>query len=128
MRDRIDLGELLRQQHVDLSALEPAPAKPTSSEKVRRIQRMPPWPCSVCGEMSPTVRVYDSPEHGPRWVDLCRDHGITTMPPWRGPSTVEGIIADLREVADKLGLTLRLVRPEKFEEKGRRARKRRGRS
>ena len=66
---------------------------------------MPPWPCSVCGEMSSTVRIYDSPEHGPRWVDLCWHHGFATMSPWRGPSTAEGIIADLREVAAKLGLT-----------------------
>jgi hypothetical protein len=53
----------------------------------------------MCGDDYRTAHVVTFPKEGPRWVDLCREHTIATMEPWRGPSTVEGILADLREVA-----------------------------
>jgi hypothetical protein len=59
-------------------------------------------PCTVCGDGYRTAQVVPFPGEGSRWVDLCREHAIATMEPWRGPSTVEGILADLREVAAEL--------------------------
>ncbi|MEJ8670103.1 hypothetical protein WKI71_21895 [Streptomyces sp. MS1.AVA.1] len=125
MRDRMDLGELLRQQQVDPGALEQAPATLNRDEQRLRILRMPPWPCSVCGEPSATARPYDSLEHGPRWVDLCWDHALLTRPPaLKMPTTLEGIFADMRKVATELGLTMRIMTADEFEGRARRARKR----
>ncbi|WP_406420195.1 hypothetical protein [Streptomyces sp. NBC_01614] len=45
-------------------ALEPALATLNCDEQMLRILRMPPLPCSVCGEPSATGRPYDSLEHG----------------------------------------------------------------
>jgi len=96
----MELGDLLEREHVDLSALDPAPAKPTRDEQRARILRVPPRPCTVCGDAIRTTRVHTTPEHGPRWVDLCRDHALLTWPAAPGmPSTMEGVLADLREVA-----------------------------
>ncbi|MGW3031211.1 hypothetical protein ACWDCB_08235 [Streptomyces sp. NPDC001178] len=125
MRERMELGELLRQQRVDLSALDPAPGKPADREYFRRIHRM--LPCSACGEMAASARVHDSPDHGPRWVDLCTPRMVLTFRPApRMPTTWEGIFADLREVTAELGLTMRPISQEEWEEKGRRAALRRG--
>lgn len=125
MRERMELGELLRQQHVDLFALDPAPGDPVDRDVFRRIHRM--LPCSVCGEMAASARVHDSPDHGPRWVDLCTPHMVLTFRPApRMPTTWEGIFADLREVTAELGLTMRPISHEEWEEKGRRAALRRG--
>ncbi|MFF4500356.1 hypothetical protein [Streptomyces sp. NPDC001401] len=77
--------------------------------------------------MAASARVYDSPDHGPRWVDLCLPHMVlTSKPAPRMPTTWEGIFADLREVTAELGLTMCPVSPQEWEEKGRRAALRRG--
>ncbi|MFG2789998.1 hypothetical protein [Streptomyces sp. NPDC048419] len=126
MRERMELGELLRQQRIDLSTLEHAPASPTARERALRVKRPPPWPCVVCGNEGAISRPYTSPEHGPRWVDLCMPHAILTWPPAPGmPTTTAGILADLQEVAAERGLTVRILSEEEFEEMGRRARERR---
>ncbi|MFI6663245.1 hypothetical protein ACIBL8_48165 [Streptomyces sp. NPDC050523] len=106
MRDHLDLGELLRQRRVDLSALDPAPAEPTDREHFDRIHRM--LPCSLlCERKSSSVRMLDDPEHGPRWVDLCFEHALMAPPPqFQRPITWKGILTDLQEAADKVGLTL----------------------
>jgi hypothetical protein len=66
MGETMELGDLLRQEHVDLSVLDPAPAEPTMREHTLRIRRPQPWLCAVCGERGSASRLYDSPEHGPR--------------------------------------------------------------
>ncbi|MFE5924112.1 hypothetical protein [Streptomyces sp. NPDC056468] len=125
VRDRMNLEELLRQQDVDLCALEPAPATLNRHEQRLRILRMPPWPCSVCGEPSATARPYDNLEQGPRWVDLCWDHALLTRPPaLKMPTTVEGLFADMRKLAAEFGLTMRDMTADEFEDTARRARKR----
>jgi len=109
MRDRITLGDLLRLERVDLGALDPAPAKPSMPEQRARVLHVPPWPCTACGDTGRTTCVYSTPEHGPRWIDLCRDHALLTWPTAAGmPSTMAGILADLREVAAEAGVPLRI--------------------
>jgi hypothetical protein len=104
----MDVEELLARHAIDPAALEPAPADTSRQQVIDRICAFPPRPCSVCGEPSPTARMRVFPGHGPRWVDLCRDHSLAVIGPWRGPSTVEGILADLREAAAELGLPLQI--------------------
>ncbi|MFE7167200.1 hypothetical protein [Streptomyces sp. NPDC057616] len=105
-RERISLVELLRRHPVDLSALQPAPAEPTGRELSARVRAIHHKPCSVCGQMCATSRVHTTPEQGPRWVDLCWDHGLATMPVSRMPDTVEGILAELREAAAEVAAEL----------------------
>lgn len=121
----MDLGELLRQQHLDLDTLTPAPALPARDEQMQRILRVPPWPCSVCTGPSATACPYDSLQHGPRWVDLCWDHALLTRPPaLKMPTTVEGIFADMRKLAAEFGLTMRIMTAEEFEDRAHWARRR----
>jgi hypothetical protein len=116
------LGELLRQEHVDISALDRAPDEPTPRERTLRIRRRTRWLCAVCGARGSFSRPYNSPEHGPRWVDLCAPHAILTWPPSpRVPTTYAEIFADLQEVAAERGFTLRFLSEEEFLEMGRRA-------
>ena len=106
----MDVHELLAQHALDPTTLEPAPAEPTRVQVKARYDFLHTRACTACGkeEDSRTSRVAVFPEAGPRWVDLCREHTLATMAPWRGPSTTEGILADLREVAAQVGLPLRL--------------------
>lgn len=92
--------ELLAAHGVDLAALDPAPAKPDRAQRRARYALHLELPCTACGkeEDTRTSRVIDLPEAGPRWVDLCREHSLATMAPWRGPSTLEGVLKDFREV------------------------------
>ena len=103
------VGELLARHAVDPARLDPAPAAPSRAQTRARYALHLEKPCSACGkeEDCRTSRVVDFPDAGPRWVDLCRDHSLATMPPWTGPTTVEGILADLRAVAGQ-GAGLRL--------------------
>ncbi|MCX4704388.1 hypothetical protein [Streptomyces sp. NBC_01373] len=105
--DRTTVEQLLTEHAIDPAALPSAPADASRRNVMHRICMLPPWPCGVCGDPSRTSRTIDT-EAGPRWVDLCRDHSLAVMPPWRGPTTVEGIVADLRWAAAQLGLPLRV--------------------
>jgi hypothetical protein len=128
----MDVGELLKQHAVDGAHLDPAP--PETGDRLKD----DPWvraryradarrPCCVCGTGYRTSRVIDFPGYGPRWVDLCRDHSLAVRKPALPtmPATVEGAFEDIREIAAKMGLTMRPVSHEEWLEMGRRARQRR---
>ncbi|MEU8976075.1 hypothetical protein AB0D11_44060 [Streptomyces monashensis] len=100
--DRMSVDELLGRHAVDPSHLELAPPEVTRRQVSARLREPTVRPCTVCGDGYRTAQVFTFPGEGPRWVDLCRELAIATMEPWRGPSTVEGILADLREVAAEL--------------------------
>jgi hypothetical protein len=108
----MSVDELLARHTVDPSHLAPGPPEATRRHVSARLREPIARPCTVCGNDYRTTQVVTFPEDGPRWVDLCREHMLATMEPWRGPSTVEGILADLREVAAELagemGATTRL--------------------
>ncbi|MCX5327878.1 MULTISPECIES: hypothetical protein [unclassified Streptomyces] len=100
--DRMTLDELLKRYDVDLSTLPAAPASPADREVRTRITTKPLQPCAACGQDSATVRVLTT-DHGPRWLDLCWDHGWAVVEPSpQMPTTTEGILADLREVIAEL--------------------------
>lgn len=106
----MNVTDLLAEHGVDPNTLEPAPAEPAGKEFSARIARWPLKPCSVCGDDCRTAQVLHFPEYGHRWVDLCRNHSLATWQPApRMPSTVEGIIADLREVAAEVGAPLTIL-------------------
>ena len=125
-RERMTLAELFRRHGVDPETLPQAPPSPPDSLVRTRITQAPLQPCAACGEDSAHVRVRDFGD-GPRWVDLCWEHGWATVEPAPGmPTTLEGILADAREVAAELGLELRPISPQEFQEMADRARERRG--
>ena len=110
----MDVHDLLAQYAVDPATLDAAPANPTRAQTMARYARHLELPCTACGREgdSRTSQVAVFPAAGPRWVDLCREHTIETMRPWRGPSTVTGILADVREVAAEAGVRLRVYTDE----------------
>jgi hypothetical protein len=130
--DLIDIEGLLRQHAVDGTGLDPAPPETgyriKDDPKLRARYRANVWrPCCVCGLDYRTSRPIDFPGHGPRRVDLCRDHSLAVRQPALPtmPTTVEGAFTDIREIAAKYGLTMRTVSHEEWQEMGRRARRRR---
>jgi hypothetical protein len=100
----VTVEELLADYSVDPARLEPAPAEPCRAQTRARYALLSKKPCSACGKErdSRTSRSTVIPGAGPRWVDLCLDHSLAVMPPWRGPTTMEGILEDLREMAAEL--------------------------
>ncbi|MFF4909731.1 hypothetical protein ACFY2T_33280 [Streptomyces sp. NPDC001260] len=123
-RERMTLAELFRRHAVDPDALPHAPPSPPDSEVRKRITRAPFQPCAACGEDSSHILTRDFGD-GPRWVDLCWEHGWATVEPAPGmPTTLEGILAEARQVAAELGLELRPISPGEFQEMAHRARNR----
>ncbi len=97
-------ADLLDQHGIEPADLEAASAPPARREILARVQEMPPRACVVCGDQAATVRIVSFPTAGPRWVDLCWDHGMAVRRRSRLPATVEGIAADLRAAAREAGL------------------------
>jgi hypothetical protein len=106
---RMTVEDLLAAHAIDPAGLESAPVDCSRRQVEARICSMPPRPCTFCGEVSPSARAVDLPGHGPRWVDLCSRHWRQVRRRWRGPSTVEGIVADLRAAADAVGVKLTIL-------------------
>ncbi|MEV6057772.1 hypothetical protein [Streptomyces sp. NPDC052107] len=91
------VNELLARHAVDPARLDPAPAEPSRAEMRARYALHWTLPCTACG-MTQDCRTSRSilfPRQGHRWVDLCRDDSLATMPRWTGPTTIEGILAEL---------------------------------
>ncbi|MFJ5036027.1 hypothetical protein ACIQB5_50585 [Streptomyces sp. NPDC088560] len=100
--DHITVDELLARHTVNPSRLELASSEVSGRDVRARLREPVVRPCVVCGDDYRSTEMVTFPGRGPRWVDLCREHTIATMGPWRGPSTVEGILADLRKVVAEL--------------------------
>ncbi|WEP01048.1 hypothetical protein A6P39_045205 (plasmid) [Streptomyces sp. FXJ1.172] len=100
--DHITVDELLARHTVNPSRLEPASSEASGRDVRARLREPVVRPCTVCGEDYRTSTVVTFHGGGPRWVDLWREHTLATMGPWRGPATVQGVLADLREVAAEL--------------------------
>jgi hypothetical protein len=124
--ERVTFDELLARHGMDPATLPVAPADPSRQEMRDRCRILPGAPCMVCDEYCATTSVANIPGHGPRWVDLCWRHfrGVTKPAPGV-PSTMEGILADIRAAADEVGLSMREMSAEEWGEMGRRARRHR---
>lgn len=105
----MDATDLLRTLGVDPAALDPAPAHPRGQAGFDRVG-LSPVPCSLCGAPAYVTKVVDLPG-GHRWLDRCRTCFLATvhLDPGGAPSTVDGILADLREAAAEAGVTLAVV-------------------
>ncbi|MER5694973.1 hypothetical protein ACWDBO_31690 [Streptomyces mirabilis] len=103
-------ADLLRTLGIDPAALEPAPPwapyRGTSTARLDGGHR-----CARCGQPARATRVVDAPGLGRRWLDTCRDDflAVARLRPSRMPSTVEGIVADLRAAAVEVGAPLTVV-------------------
>lgn len=103
-------ADLLRTLGIDPATLDPAPPwapyRGTSTARLDGGHR-----CACCGQPARATRVVDVPGCGPRWLDTCRTHflAVTRLLPSRMPSTVEGIVADLRAAAREAGASLTVV-------------------
>ena len=97
-------ADLLDQHGIEPDSLEAAPDPPARRVTLARVQEAPPRSCVVCGAPAATVRAVPFPGAGPRWVDLCWDHGLAVRRRSFLPQTLEGIAADLRAAAQDAGL------------------------
>ncbi|MFI8535386.1 hypothetical protein ACIGMX_34715 [Streptomyces aquilus] len=100
------ITEKLMQLGIEPTTLPTAPRpEPTRTEYRARICVLPLPACAVCGGQGITTRVIQTTA-GPRWLDLCLPDVTAVMPPSRMPATLEGILADLREVAAEVAADL----------------------
>src|SRR5690349_16241351 len=83
----------------DRMALNVRWAPPARAQALARVQALPPHLCTVCGEQAAAVRAVAFPDAGPRWVDLCWDHGMAARRRSRLPAALDGIGEDLRAAA-----------------------------
>jgi hypothetical protein len=103
-------ADLLRTLGIDPAALDPAPPwapwRGTAVERLDGGHR-----CARCGQPARATRVVDVPGLGLRWLDTCRTHflAVTRLLPSRMPSTLEGIVADLRAAARDAGAPLTIL-------------------
>ncbi|MEU9647161.1 hypothetical protein [Streptomyces sp. NPDC048188] len=97
-------ADLLTRHGITPEHLDQAPAPPARAQALARVQEVPPRPCTVCGAPAATTRAVVFPDAGPRWVDLCWNHGMAVRRRHRLPQTLEGITADLRDAAREAGL------------------------
>jgi len=103
-------ADLLRTLGIDPAALDPAPPwaphRGTGTARLDGGHR-----CARCGQPARATRVVDVPGVGPRWLDTCRDDflALGRLSPSRMPSTVEGIVADLREAAREASAPLTIL-------------------
>jgi hypothetical protein len=106
----MDIADLLRTLGIDPAALEAAPPwapyRGTGTARLDGDHR-----CARCGQPARATRVVDVPGLGRRWLDTCRDDFIAVgrLLPSRMPSTLEGIVADLRAAARDAGVDLTIV-------------------
>lgn len=105
----MDATDLLRTLGVDPATLNPAPARPRGRDGFDRVG-LSPVPCTLCGEPAYVTKVVDVPG-GRRWLDRCRTCFLATvhLDPGGAPSTLDGILADLRAVAAEAGVDLAVV-------------------
>ncbi|MEV5646217.1 hypothetical protein AB0L67_39990 [Streptomyces flaveolus] len=97
-------ADLVTQHGIDPARLDPAPAPPARAQALARVQAAPSRICTVCGEQAAAARAVGFPGAGPRWVDLCWDHGMAVRRRSRLPATLDGIVEDLRAAALEAGL------------------------
>ncbi len=97
-------ADLLARHGIHPARLESAPSPPAHAHILSRVQSVPPRPCVVCGDQAATACIVVCSEAGPRWADLCWDHGMAVRPQCSLPETLEGIVSDLRAAAREAGL------------------------
>ena len=103
----MDRQQAARKLGVDPAGLDPAPVHPRRADIVARVLLDPPMPCSACGAPSRTSGVVQDPQHGPRWLDRCRDCFLATPPRLRVP--LDQALTDLREIAADVGVRLTII-------------------
>ncbi|MFH9009618.1 hypothetical protein ACH4E5_41140 [Streptomyces afghaniensis] len=94
--------EAARKLGLDPASLSPAPPAPRFAQTWARMQQEPP--CSACGRPSRTSGVLHDPDHGPRWLDRCRECSLATPPTLRVPPA--RFLQELRAVASDARLPL----------------------
>ncbi|MEV7069174.1 hypothetical protein AB0N97_41465 [Streptomyces collinus] len=87
---------------VDPASLSPAPTAPHFAQTWARMQQESP--CSACGQPSRTSGVIHDRDHGPRWLDRCRECFLATPPTLRVPPA--RFLEELRAVAADARLPL----------------------
>ncbi|MFD7774292.1 hypothetical protein [Streptomyces sp. NPDC059753] len=108
----MNVTDLLRSLALDPADLKPAPHREATAQDAAERLGPEPLPCVACGTPARSTRIIDTPSHGRRWLDLCRDCMLATADPRRPTVPLAATLAVLREAAEEAGVTVRaLVNP-----------------
>ncbi|MFB7711617.1 hypothetical protein [Streptomyces sp. NPDC056105] len=107
----MNVTDLLLRLGLDPADLKPGPQRPANQEDAAaRLGPTPgPVPCVACGTPARSTRIIDTPSHGRRWLDLCRDCMLATADPRRPTVPLAATLAVLREAAEEAGVTVRVL-------------------
>ncbi|MGW6358687.1 hypothetical protein ACWFR5_26820 [Streptomyces sp. NPDC055092] len=110
----MNVTDLLRSLALDPAELKPAPYRQATARDAAERLGPEPLPCAACGAPARSTRIIDSPGHGWRWLDLCRDCMLATVDRRRPTVPLAATFEVLRDAAEEAGVTVRvLVDPPK---------------
>ncbi|MGW6747613.1 hypothetical protein [Streptomyces sp. NPDC055006] len=104
----MDTADLLLRLDLDPADLKPAPSRAATAQDARERLGPEPVPCAACGTPARSTRIIDTPDHGRRWLDLCR--GCMLAAARRGQPTVPlaDTVAVLRAAAEEADVAVRV--------------------
>lgn len=105
----MDSTDLLLRLDLDPADLKPAPARAASAQDARERLGPDPVPCVACGTPARSTRIIATPEHGRRWLDLCRDCMLAAANRGRPTGPLAGALAVLRDAACEAGVALTIL-------------------
>ncbi|MFD8771483.1 hypothetical protein [Streptomyces sp. NPDC059916] len=105
----MNVTDLLLRLGLDPADLKPAPSRAANAQDAAERLGPEPLPCAACGTPARSTRIIDTPGHGRRWLDLCRDCMLATADPRRPTVPLADTLAVLRDAAEEAGLTVRIL-------------------
>jgi hypothetical protein len=105
----VNVTDLLRSLALDPADLKPAPARAATAQEARERLGPDPVPCVACGTPVRSTRIIVTPEHGRRWLDLCRECMLATVDRGRPTMPLADTMAVLREAAREAGVALTVL-------------------
>ncbi|MFD7204378.1 hypothetical protein [Streptomyces sp. NPDC059893] len=105
----MNVTDLLLRLGLDPADLKPAPTRAATAQDAAERLGPEPLPCASCGTPARSTRIIDTPNHGRRWLDLCRDCMLAIADRRRPTMPLAATLAVLREAAEEAGVTVRVL-------------------
>ncbi|WP_406337356.1 hypothetical protein [Streptomyces sp. NBC_00649] len=105
----MNVTDLLRSLALDPADLKPTPHRQATAQDAAERLGPDPLPCAACGTPARSTRIIDTPSHGRRWLELCRDCMLATADRRRPTEPLAATLEVLRDAAEQVGVTVRVL-------------------